>query len=154
MYCHFSKLHTKIIHQLDWWISEQYSHVKYTLWLWYKLMPAQLVSIHQYLVILICSHCFIPQLWWNISHLICLGFAMVRLLPAIVITHVDLPFVFYPCLKQLTVLYLLQNNLTQSQDKALRRISEMKEVNCFNLILNYQLKLVISSKSFSAFLVL
>ena len=81
---------------------------------------------------------------------------MVRLLPGIVLTstHTDLPFVFYPCLQQLTVLYLLQNNLTQSQDKALRRISEMKEVNCFNLILNYQLKLVISSKSFSAFLVL
>ena len=67
---------------------------------------------------------------------------------AIVITHADLQFVFYPCLQQLTVLYLLQNNLTQSQDKALRRISEMKEVNCFNLILNYQLQHVISSKSF------
>ena len=79
---------------------------------------------------------------------------MVRLLPAIVITHTDLLFVFYPCLQQLSVLYLLQNNLTQSQDKALRRISEMKEVNCFNLMLNYQIELVISSKSFSAFLVL
>ena len=79
---------------------------------------------------------------------------MVHLLPAIVITHTDLPFVFYPCLQQLSVWYLLQNNLTQSQDKALRRISEMKEVNCFNLIWNYQLQLVISSKSFSAFLVL
>ena len=58
---------------------------------------------------------------------------MVRLLLAIVITHTDLWFVFCPCLQQLSVLYLLQNNLTQSQDKALRRISEMKEVNCFNL---------------------